>query len=117
MLGLTEEGNDQVLVLYYAFYGHIEKMAQSVEEGACVSQLALEQRNEQGAWRLICRGLRWTKPTSFGNQLHVERRRSCACSKGRYVRHRCALGTGRLPRTTLAPGEDQRIREPVSFIA
>jgi hypothetical protein len=50
-LGLTEEGNDQVLVLYYAFYGHIEKMAQSVEEGACVSQLALEQRNEQGAWR------------------------------------------------------------------
>src|SRR5215471_212857 len=86
----------------------------------CVSPLTLEQRNAQGAWRLICHSYRWTKldvSDTVRQTTHIERRRSCVCSQRCSVRLRGARGTSRYRRPTLAPDKDQRRGATDAFVA
>ena len=86
----------------------------------CVSPLALEQRNAQGTWRLICHNCRLTKldkNATVRQTTHVERRRSCVCSKRCSVRLCGDRGTGRYRRPTLAPDKDQRRGASDAFVA
>jgi len=86
----------------------------------CVSPLALEQRNAQGTWRLICHNCRLTKldkNATVRQTTHIERRRSCVCSKRCSVRLCGARGTGRYRRPTLAPDKDQRRGASDAFVA
>ena len=79
----------------------------------CVSPLALEQRNAQGTWRLICHSCRWTKldvSDTVRQTTHVERRRSCVCSKRGYVRLCGARGTGRLLQDNAYPRQGPAMR-------
>ena len=79
----------------------------------CVSPLALEQRNAQGTWRLICHSCRWTKldvSDTVRQTTHVERWRSCVCSQRCSVRLRGARGTGRLPQANACPRQEPAMR-------
>jgi len=79
----------------------------------CVSPLALEQRNAQGTWRLICHCCRWTKldvSDTVRQTTHVERQRSCVCSQRCSVRLRGARGTGRLPQANACPRQRPAMR-------
>ena len=79
----------------------------------CVSPLALEQRNAQGTWRLICHNCRLTKldkNATVRQTTHIERRRSCVCSKRCSVRLRGARGTNRLPQDNACPRQGPAMR-------